>query len=309
MRYTLLSLFALVLLGLSSCSSTSSLSVHHTSTSTVTIPGQDGTSTPLDPSHLVTEILRIPYNNVSRGREITIFGRITAPQGYRNHRLPLVILAPGFGNNLDFIEDRYADEIARAGFVTYSLEFYGGNQGSRSGGTMLEMSPFTEVDDLTAVLQHLRQQPFVDAERIFLAGFSQGGVVSAITAATYPDQVRGLILMNAALVLFDDARREFASVDQIPEVVNFRGSRLGRIYFERSLDYDIYSVLPRFTKEVLIIQGDRDNIVPLRYAQRADETFPSSTFHVVRGGGHLFSGAQDRQIYPILTNYLRRLAR
>lgn len=274
-------------------------------------PGTTHPSTPapLDPSRLVTEVLRIPYNNVSRGREVTIYGQITAPAGYRDHRLPLVILSPGFGSNLEFIANQYAPTLARQGYVVYSLEFYGGNQGSRSGGTMQEMSPFTQVDDLSAVLQHLRQQPFVDADKVFLVGFSQGGVVSAITATTYPDEVRGLILMNAALVLFDDARREFSSVDQIPEVVNFRGARLGRIYFERSLGYDIYSVLPRYTGPTLIIHGANDEVVPFRYAERAQQVFPQATLERINGGRHVFSQQQNQQIYPLLTNFLSRQVR
>lgn len=45
------------------------------------------------------------------------------------------------------------------------------------------MSVFTEVDDLDAVVNILKNQNFVDKNNIFLLGQSQGGVVSTIEGA------------------------------------------------------------------------------------------------------------------------------
>ncbi len=253
---------------------------------------------------IVTEVLRIPYQNGNK--TINIYGEITAPEGYQNQPLPTIILSPGFGNNLNFIANQYAERLAKLGYVTYSFEFYGGNHGSRSGGQMTEMSPFTEAEDLTAVLDNLREKPFVDKNNIFLLGFSQGGVVSTITATESKEKVKGLILMNAALVLFDDARALFKSVDEIPEYVDFRGNRLGRIYFERSLSYDIFQTMPNFDKEVLIIHGEQDEVVPVSYAERAKNTFPKAELNIISGGRHIFSASQNNTLFPFIQNYLAR---
>lgn len=259
-------------------------------------------NTEIDTNNIVSEVLRIPYQNGNK--TINIYGVITAPQGYQNHNLPIVILSPGFGNNLEFMSSRYADRLARLGFITYSFDFYGAYNGSRSGGTMLEMSPFTEVEDLTAIVNAMSEKPFVDKNNIFLMGYSQGGVVSAITASENNDKIKGLILMNAALVLFDDARAEFSSVDVIPDIVHFRGATLGKIYFERSLNYDIYDILPDFNKKVLIIHGSNDNIVPINYAQRASTTYPNAQLEIIYGAGHIFSSYQDNNLFPFISNYL-----
>lgn len=259
----------------------------------------------VDTNNIITSELRIPYYNASRGKDINIYGEIKAPKGYENAQLPLVILSPGFGNSLHLVAN-YAEAIAKMGFVVYSLEFYGGNHGSRSGGQMTEMSPFTEADDLTAVLNTLREKSFVDSKNIFLAGFSQGGVVSAITATENPDKVRGAIFMNAAFVLFDDAKSLFQSPNQIPDLVDFRGNRLGKIYFEKSISYDIYEQMPKFANEVLVIQGDSDNIVSLRYAERAKNTFPKADLRVIVGGGHMFSAHQNATFFPFINDYLKR---
>ena len=258
----------------------------------------------LNTNKLVNNPLRVSYNNTSRNKEVTIYGEIIAPEGYEQYKMPIIILSPGFNNNLNFIANQYASQLASMGFVTYSLEFYGGYNGSRSGGTMIEMSPFTQVDDLTAVLNYFRTLPFVDTEQIYLLGFSQGGVVSAITAQENKDKVKGLLLLNAAFVLFDDAKALFKSVDEIPDVVNFRGNQLGKIYFERSINYDIYEKMPLFDKKTLIIHGQQDEVVPLSYAEKAQKTYPRANLHIISGGRHIFSASQNTQVINHIREYL-----
>ncbi len=283
------------------CSKKNNLQIQNTDTDS-----QQETSDPLnlDVNSIITEPLRIPYTNGNKN--ISIYGEIVAPKGYENQAMPLVIMSPGFGNNLNFISSQYATAIAQQGYITYSLEFYGGNHGSRSGGQMTEMSPFTEAEDLTAVLNALAEKPFVDKNNIFLLGFSQGGVVSAIAAMENKDKVKGAILMNAAFVLFDDAKALFKSVDEIPEYVDFRGNRLGKIYFERSIGYDIYETMSEFDKEVLIIHGQNDEIVPLSYAERAKNTFPRAELRVIAGGKHIFTASQNNSLRPFINDYLKR---
>ena len=120
---------------------------------------------------LVKDVQQISYQR-NDGKQITIYGEIIAPKDYQQRQLPLVILSTGFGSSLDFVAHPYAEAIAEKQYVTYSFDFYGGNDGSRSGGSMTEMSPFTEADDLTAVLNYLREKPFVDKNNIYLFGSS-----------------------------------------------------------------------------------------------------------------------------------------
>ena len=69
-----------------------------------------------------------------------------------------------------------------------------------SDGSTTQMSVMTEVSDLEAVLAAAKSWDFVDADRIILNGFSQGGIVSAINRDVEVDgAVRTLIQTNAAL--------------------------------------------------------------------------------------------------------------
>ena len=139
------------------------------------------------------------------GAKRTIYGYVTAPKNYRELKWPTVVLAHGFGGRAESLSF-YAEAFAKQGYLVYFFDFMGGNPMSRSGKDTLTMSVFTEQEDLDIVLAMLRQQNFVDSGHLFLLGQSQGGVVVTMTAAAHPEQVRGLLLLYPAYVLFDDAR-------------------------------------------------------------------------------------------------------
>lgn len=245
-----------------------------------------------DPVVPSEDVVQVPLNVERDGQ--TIVGQLQGPANYQEKRLPLVILSHGFGNTYDFVEG-YADLLARRGYLVYIFDFIGGSHSSRSGGSMTEMSIFTEQKDLTAVLETLRNEDYVDESRVFLAGYSQGGVVSALTAADKADQVKGLITLNGAFVLFNDARSLFASKADIPEVYNHRGTNLGRVYFENLLDYDLYGQLSKFTGPALIIQGDADDIVPVKEAEDAAKALPEGKLEFINGAGHILDSSEMLQ--------------
>lgn len=223
----------------------------------------------IDTSNLVKEEL------YSEGQGKKIYGYITAPKNYKDQKLPTVIISHGFGG-LAERGDFYAQSLAKVGYVVYSFDFMGGNKNSRSGTDTLNMSVFTEVDDLDVVISKLKSQSYVDQSKIFLLGQSQGGVVSTIEAAKLKGDIKGLILVFPAFDLFDDARELFKSTSDIPEVYNHRGNEVGRAYFEKSLGYDVYQDIKNYDGKVLIVHGTNDTTAPISYSRKAVETFPNA---------------------------------
>lgn len=249
-------------------------------------------------NNIVHKELSIPRD------EFSIYGMLTAPEGYENKKLPLIILGHGFNNTLSNFNN-YADNLARKGYLVYTFDFVGGSRNSKSGGSMLEMSVFTEQNDFTAVLNKLKEESYVAEDAIFLAGYSQGGVVATLTALENENIVRGLIPINSAYVLFDDAKNIFNSVADIPLVYNHRGSELGKIYFEKLLDFDIYQKMPSFKKGVLLIHGSADEVVPLRYATKANQTFPNSKLKVIERGTHRLNVSQAEIAVDYIDEFIK----
>lgn len=233
---------------------------------------------------------------------LRIYGVIFIPQG-AGEQMPAVIISHGFGGT-HTAGRQYAEALAQNGYVTYCFDFCGGSPGSQSDGSPLEMSLFTEEADLEAVISMIQGLPYVDSENLFLMGTSQGGAVSAITGAAHPEEIRGMVLLYPAFVMVDRANQLFRRPEEIPDTYYFMWMQVGRAYFEPLLDYDIYGAIAAYDKDVLLIHGDADNIVPLSYSQRALQAYPSAELQVIPGGGHGFSGDMAEQAAAYMLEYL-----
>ena len=135
-------------------------------------------------------------------------------------KMPLAILSHGLGGSYSSCLAE-AEQYASHGIAAYAFDFRGGG-GSRSDGSTTQMSVMTEVSDLEVVLAAAKTWDFVDADRIVLNGFSQGGIVSAITAARHVDEVAGLVLCYPALLVHDAVHEQFDSLDDVPDEYYFR---------------------------------------------------------------------------------------
>lgn len=231
-----------------------------------------------------------------------IYGVITIPQN-AGEKMPAVIFSHGFGGT-HAVGTQYAHALAQKGYVVYCFDFCGGSPGSRSDGSTLEMSLFTEQADLEAVISMIQGLDYVDGENLFLMGTSQGGAVSAITGAAHPEEIRGMVLLYPAFVMVDNAKELFPSAEEIPDTYYFMWMDVGRTYFEPLLDYDIYGAIAAYDRDVLLIHGDADSIVPLSYSERAVEVYPSAELKIIPGGGHGFYGDDARQTTDYILEYL-----
>lgn len=239
----------------------------------------------------------------ARRGENQIYGVLYIPQN-AGETMPAIIYSHGFGGS-HRSGTQYAEAMAAKGYVVYCFDFCGGSPGSQSDGSTLEMSLFTEQADLEAVIEMIQGLDYVDSSNLFLMGTSQGGAVSAITAAKHVDEIRGLVLLYPAFVLADNANERYQSPEEIPDTQFFMWMDVGRAYFEPLLGYDIYADIEAYDKDVLILHGDEDSIVPLSYSERAAEVYPSAQLEVLQGAGHGFSGENAQTAIDLMTEYFQ----
>ena len=213
-----------------------------------------------------------------------IYGVVHIPSG-RQGKMPAVIISHELGATLDRVKG-YGEALAEEGYVTVCFDFCGGGWGSRSDGELLDMSVLTEKADLEAVLHEVKQWDFVDADSIYLMGNSQGGLVTALTASEHRDEIRAVILIYPAFSLYDDVHRMFDSPEEIPETHSLLGLRLGNRYFVDIWDQEPYEQIKEFGKNILLIHGDRDSIIPVSYSDKLAETVDHVEYHVIQGADH-----------------------
>ena len=231
-----------------------------------------------------------------------IYGKLFLPQG--EPPFPLVILAHGFNGNFDKVEP-YARAFAENGIAACEFDFIGGGEGSRSEGSIRNMSVLTGAADLNAVIDSLKQRKEFYPERVFLLGRSQGGFVTAYIAEERPQDIRAMILLFPGFVISDDMREITPNPEEIPETLELMGATIGRIYLEDAISVDIYEKMGNYSGDVLIFHGTADNIVPISYSERAVTAFPSAEHVIIEGAGHGFTGEDDQYVTKLSVDFIK----
>lgn len=257
-------------------------------------------SNPTEPaSSAPTDTFQVKQLNTERD-ELSIFGNIYIPET-QNKKLPAVILSHSANMTSDSMKS-YCERIAKMGFVACSFDFCGASPQSRSDGKQADMTVFTEVDDLKAVLKTVKELDYVDAQNIFLFGTSQGGLVSALTAADYPADIKGLILFYPA----------FNIPDSVQKYAKLTPSDMQSAYISTLLDYDVYEHIKPYQGDVLIVHGTTDFVVPVTYSEKAAEVYENCELHLIPGGTHGFNadnyvsfGDFDRKTWAYAENFLK----
>lgn len=220
--------------------------------------------------------------------ENTVYGKLYLPSDEGEH--PAIILSHGYnGTGNDFAgECKY---FAQNGYVAYAFDFCGGSGSSRSTGKSVDMTITREKSDLLAVLDYIRTMDGVDEDQIYLFGGSQGGLVTALAAEERVGNIRGLILYFPAFCVPDDWRKTYPDVNDIPETVDFWGLTLGKQFFVDIHDLNVFGTIGSYDKDVLILHGDKDAIVPLDYSVQAQQIYKKAELITMTGEGHGFTPA------------------
>lgn len=190
--------------------------------------------------------------------------------------------------------DSYCIEFASRGYVAYAFDFCGGSAKSKSSGKVDEMTIFTEVEDLKAVIDGILSLDYVDADNLYLFGSSQGGLVSSITASDEPELIKGLILLYPAFNIPDEVKRFSNSGLSGLGIIAY-----GQAFLDTIKDYDVYSKICVYTGRVLILHGSKDSMVDIKYSEKAIEVYQNADLVVVKGANHGF----NKQNYSFFKNY------
>jgi pimeloyl-ACP methyl ester carboxylesterase len=182
--------------------------------------------------------------------------------GARSEPVGHLLLCHGNAGN---VGDRiiHAALLTAAGFDVLLFDYRGYG---RSGGRPNEEGTYR---DARAALACLLEQPGVDPARVFYLGESLGGAIAVNLALERPPA--GLVLLST-----------------------FTGVReLGHLHYPfvpASLIPDAYPTLrriPRMRAPLLVLHGDRDEIVPLAQARALFAAAPEpKLMHVFAGIGH-----------------------
>jgi uncharacterized protein len=228
----------------------------------------------------------------------TLPGTLTLPNG--NGPFPAVVLVHGsgpngrdetIGPNKPFKD--IAQGLASQGFAVLRYDKRTKVYGDTMAKDTSSITPKEEVlDDVTAALAFLRQQPQIDPKRVFVLGHSLGGYLAPRIAQANPDTAGLIILAGAARPLEDsiqeqmqylfdnegslsaqDKQLQIGQIQQQVEAVKALTPQSSSkdVIFGMSVPYwlDLKNYQPAelarsLTLPMLILQGERDYQVTMK---------------------------------------------
>jgi len=189
------------------------------------------------------------------------------------------------------------------------------------------------VRDIEAVADALNLDTFG------LYSASAGTNAAVAYTVRHPERVRGLILASGFQAAWSDPSVPSQRWDGVPglyrsswetpwvremlvsrldpeldEVGRRAVSELFRIsadgpamagFLDALLHEDPTEMLKRVTVPTLVINGDRDNVVPLEWGLRLASLVPNSRFEILRGAGHTATSSGDPRMRSLVIDFLR----
>jgi fermentation-respiration switch protein FrsA (DUF1100 family) len=182
-----------------------------------------------------------------------------------NARVTLLWFHGNAGNIGDRVDNiGYLHRVLRANVFIFDYRGYGQSQGSRG-----DLSEEATYRDGEGALAYLRSRPDVTGPRLVYFGRSLGAAIAVELARAQPPA--GLILETAFTTLKDVARVHYPFVP---------------LWFLRT-KYESLRKMSEIRVPLLILHGDRDEVVPLEQAHRlyAAANEPKRLY-VIRGASH-----------------------
>jgi dipeptidyl aminopeptidase/acylaminoacyl peptidase len=192
---------------------------------------------------------------------------------------PCVIACHGMGASKD--SDKYlllGRELPAAGLALARFDFRGSGQ---SAGLPRDATIETRIADLEAVLGHLAAQPELDG-RFGLLGSSLGGYVALWAASRRaPRTPLPVVTWNAPAALRELAHADPGEAGAALVAEVRRGMR---------------AEAPAGVARVLVIQADRDEVVPPAHGRRLfDRAHDPKRLHVIAGADHRLTEPAHRR--------------
>ncbi|WP_299453869.1 alpha/beta hydrolase [uncultured Microscilla sp.] len=178
---------------------------------------------------------------------------ITKPKG--NGKYPAVLIVQGLGcATIDSPVNRFSkaisDSLTGKGMVVMQVEKTG--MGDSQGTPCRECSFEEEVEGYLQGIKALKKMPYVDANQVFMLGFSMGGVIAPIVASQMP--VKGIIAYgtvggrNWLEYEMENTRRqaEMAGTpyDEISVIMQAKEKALHYLMVEKQATQDIIAKYP-----------------------------------------------------------------
>jgi len=235
-----------------------------------------------------------------------VAGILTAPKAGTDR---VALLCHGFLSNKNSTTSKTLTRaLTEQGIATFRFDFFG--QGDSEG-------PFEAITVTIALGQALAALDWLTAKgykRIGLIGSSFGGLIAILTASKHPT-LACLALKCPVADFAEVLRLEFGEAGmerwkthhEIPDVTGDpKPVRLRYALYENCLECDGYEAAAMIKIPTLIVQGEKDELVPLHQSSRLMGALQGKRqLEIIRGADHGFTNGEDfKKMATLLTDWM-----
>lgn len=246
---------------------------------------------------------------ISRG--LTLRGMLHTPDNMVD-KVPIVLIFHGFAGNKmanHFMFVKLSRRLEKEGVASLRFDFGGSGE---SDGDFIDMTIAGELTDANRILNFAKELEFVDRDRIGIVGLSMGGAVASMLAGERKADIRSLCLWAPAgnmgeIVLEDfigDKYEDFRSKGYL----DYSGLLMGKNFADGVISTDIYRKASGFDKNVLLIHGDNDQVVPLSASNFYKRIYRGrSELKIIQGGDHTFDKKEwEEEVIALTVDFLEK---
>lgn len=204
--------------------------------------------------------------------------------------------------------DRNLDELA-AHHRVLAVDLVGFGRNRRLLGSPLPLS-IGETASLLARWLGTLEEP------VHLVGHSMGGQTALEVAARAPERIRSLTLVASTGIPFRlEARPHLEAILRPPVELLAFGPRLAldvlragpgsiALASARLLTKDSREAMAHVSAPTLLVWGDSDPVVPLRYAEEIRRRIPQAKLEILEGAGHVAMWDRARRFNEVVLAFL-----
>lgn len=232
--------------------------------------------------------------------DIRIHAKLNFPKE-KKQQYPLIIIFHGFTGHM---EERHITAVSNAlnevGYVSLRVELYGHG---KSDGYFCDHTLDHWVSNALTVIDYAKTLDFVNG--LYLCGHSQGGLLAMLVAAIKPALFKAILPLSPACSIPEGARcGNFLGTvfdpDHIPELLPLKnGRKIGRNYILAAQKTDLEKAIEQYKGPVLLIHGDADTTVPVRYSCEAAQSYHNARLVIIPGDTHCYDYHLDMAVEAV----------
>ena len=185
--------------------------------------------------------------------------------------VPAVLLLHGTASHRDEVGRMFA-RLARAlgdeGIASLRIDFAGCGESNRP---QTDFTVSSELADASSAFQWLQRQPEVDATRVFVLGFSQGGMIAILLSEIETEQgPAGIATWSSGVIPAADRTATFEGYflgHEDPHVtldLGFGTFTFSREWWDEFRSVDLHAPIAASRAPVLAVAGSADDVVSPR---------------------------------------------